>query len=63
MEEIPLAAVLEDGMMSGPSHYWREDDTLIGERSVGIVAHGIAEQMTVAGGVREIILSVVLVHP
>ena len=63
MEEIPFTLVLKDGVVSGPTHYGSEDNTLICERSVGIVACSIAEQVTVTCRISEVILSVVLMHP
>ena len=63
MEEIPLAIVLGNGVVSGPANYGGEYHALIGERAVGIVAGGVAQEMAVAGRVREVILAVVLVHP
>ena len=43
VEEIPLTLELYDRMVSGPSHNRIEYHTLIGERSVRIVANTIAE--------------------
>ena len=63
VEEIPLTLVLHDAVMGGPSHDGLEDDALIGEGSVRIVTHGIAQVMGVASAVGEIILAVHLVHP
>ena len=51
MEEIPFALVLHDAVVGGPSHYRSEEDALIGERSVRIVADGVAEEMGVTGRV------------
>ena len=57
--EIPLAFIFYDVVVGGPSYSGIENDTLIGERSVGIVTNGIAEEVAVARGVGEIILAVV----
>ena len=63
MEEIPLALILKNGMMGCPAHYWSEDNTLVGEWSVRIVAYGIAKEVAISGGVREIVFPIVLMHP
>lgn len=63
VEEIPLAIIFDDAVVSGPAHNGCQDNSLIGEGPVGIVADCIAEEMAVAGGIREIILSIVFVHP
>ena len=63
VEEIPLAFVLGDGVVSGPANDRSEDHALIGERSVRIVTNGIAEEVAVACRVGEVVLTVVLVHP
>ena len=49
MEEIPLALILDDGVMSGPAYYWSKDNTLIGEWAIRIVTYSIAEQVRVTG--------------
>jgi len=48
MEQIPLALIFYDRVVGGPSYNGIENDTLIGERSVGIVTNGIAEEVAVA---------------
>ena len=63
VEQIPLSFVFCNAVVSSPSDDGFEDDTLVGERSVGIVAHCVAEEMRIARRVREIILAVLLVHP
>ena len=63
VEEIPVAVILQDAVVCCPADNGVEDHTLIGERTVGIVADSIAEQVTVAGGVREIVSAVHLMHP
>ena len=63
IEQEPLALVLHDTMMGRPAYDRVEDDTLIGEGTIGIVADGIAEEVTVARRVAEVILSIVLMHP
>ena len=63
MEKIPLAVYLNDGMMGGPTDHRSEDHALIYEWAVRVVADGITEEMGVACGIGEIILSVILMHP
>lgn len=63
VEQIPFSFILYNGMVRGPTHYRSEDDTLIGERSVRIVADGVTQAVRIAGGVGEIIFAVVFVHP
>ena len=46
--KIPLAFIFYDAVVGGPSYDGIENDTLIGERSVGIVTNGIAEEVAVA---------------
>ena len=50
-------------MVGGPAYDGFEDNTLIGERAVGVVAYGVAQQVTVACRVAEIVLAIILVHP
>jgi hypothetical protein len=59
VEQIPAAFILNDAVVGGPSYDGIENDALIGERSVGIVTNGIAEEVAVARGVGEKILAVV----
>ena len=61
--EIPLTLVLNDRMVGGPAYDGVEDNTLIAERAVRVVANGVAEEVAVASRVREIVLTVVFVHP
>ena len=61
--QIPLTLELDDAVVGSPAYDGVEDDALIGERSVGIVADGIAKEVAVARGVRELVLTVVFVHP
>ena len=63
MEEIPLATVFNDAVVGGPAYDRSKDFTAIDEGSVGVVADGVAEQMAVTGGIGEIILAIVLMHP
>ena len=61
--KIPLPLELYDAVMGCPAYDRIEDDALIGERSIGVVADGIAEEVAVAGGVGEVVLAIVLMHP
>ena len=63
IEQEPLALVLDDAVMGSPAHNGIEEHTLIGERSVGVVSDGIAEEVAVTCGIAEIVLAIVLVHP
>ena len=63
IEQEPLALELYDAVMGRPAYNRIEDHTLIGERSVRIVADGIAEEMTVASRIAEIVLAIILMHP
>ena len=44
IEQEPLALVLHDAVVRGPTHNGIEEHTLIGERSVGVVADTVAEE-------------------
>ena len=50
-------------MMTGPTHNRFQQYALVGEGAVGIVAHGIANQVSVACGVAEIVFVATLVQP
>ena len=63
MEEVPLALILNDGVMGGPTLDGSQDDALINEWSFRIVTDSIAEEVGVAGRVAVVVLAVVLVHP
>ena len=43
VEEVAFPLKFADGMMGGPSHHRGQDNTLIGEGSVGIIANGITQ--------------------
>src|SRR5690349_24613875 len=47
----PAAAELDDRMVRGPADHRGEDASLVDERAVGMVAHGIAQAMRVGGRV------------
>ena len=63
IEQEPLALIFDDAVMGGPAYNGIEDDALISERAVGIVADGIAEEVAVTCRIAEIVLTIVLVHP
>ena len=48
MEQIPLALELSNSVVSGPANNRCKNHTLIGERSVRIVADCIAKEVAVA---------------
>lgn len=52
-----------NGMMRGPAHYRRQDDSLIGEGTIGIVANGVTQQMGITGRIRKIVFALVLMYP
>ena len=63
IEQIPLSTILNNAMVSCPAYYRLKYYALVCEGAVGVVADGIAEEVAVAGGVGEVVLAVVLVHP
>jgi len=60
---IPFAIEFKNGMMGCPSHHRIQNSARIVERSVWIVSNGITYKMSVAGGVRKIILAAVFMNP
>ncbi len=63
MEEIPPPAILANAVMGGPPHDGLKQYASEGERSVGVVAYSIAQQMGVTRGIAEIVFPIVFVHP
>ena len=63
MEQIPFAPVFHDGVVGSPAYHRCQDYSLIGERTVRIVADRIAQAVGITGRVGEVIFSVILVHP
>ena len=63
MEKPPFAFELHYTMESGPAYHRSKNLSLVSERSIRIVSDSIADTMSIAGRVAEIILSVVLVEP
>jgi len=63
VEQPPAALVLHDAVVRGPSYDGLQQLALEAEGSVGVVADGEAEQVTVAGGIGEEVLLADLVHP
>ena len=61
MEEIPLSLVLADAVVSGPTYYWLQDNALVSEWTIRIIAHCIAEIVTITCRVAEVILALILV--
>ena len=63
VEKIPFSFKFSNGVMRSPSYYWRKNYSLIDERTIGIISNGIAQEMSIPGRVREVILTLVFVHP
>ena len=49
IQQIPLPLKFYNAVVRCPTHYGLEDYALIGERTVRIIAYGIAQQVAVAG--------------
>ena len=63
VEKIPAAAEFDDAVVGGPAYDGGEDDTPVGEWPVGTIASGIAELVGVACAIREVVQTLVFVHP
>ena len=63
MEKPPFTFELHDTVVSGPAYHRSKNLSLVSERSIRIVSDSIADTVSIAGRVAEIILSVVLVEP
>jgi len=63
MEQIPLTLIFTDTVMCCPTYNRLQKFVLVNERSVWVISYGITQEMTVARGIREIILSLVFMHP
>ncbi len=63
VEQVPLALEFTDGVVRGPADHRSENDSLINERPVEMVARGVAQKVGVAGRIRELVFAVVFVHP
>jgi hypothetical protein len=63
IEQIPLTLILYDAVVSGPSYNGVKDNTLIGERTIRIIANSIAQHVAVTSRVGEVVLTVILMHP
>ena len=61
--QIPLSLELDNAVVSCPTYNGIKDDTLVSERTVGIVANGIAQEVAIASRVREVVLSIIFMHP
>src|SRR6186997_3371094 len=48
VEKIPAVLELANGMMRGPAKHRSQDHALVHEWPIGVVAHGIAQQMRIA---------------
>ena len=51
VEQVPLSLVLYNRVVGGPAYNGVKDNTLIGERSVGVVTRSVAQEVAVAGRV------------
>ena len=49
VEQIPIALEFADAVMCGPTDHGCEDDPLIREWPVKIVARGVAQEVGIAG--------------
>ena len=63
VEQEPLTLILHNAVMGCPTNNGIENHALIGERAVGVVTNGIAEEVAVTRRVTEIVLTIVLMHP
>ena len=63
MEQIPFSFELNNSMMSSPSHYRSQDNSLISKWSVWVVTYRVTKQMGIACRVREIIFPIILMYP
>ena len=63
MEQIPFVPVFHNGVVGSPAYHRSQDYSLISERTVRIVADGVAQAVGITGRVGEVIFSVILVHP
>ena len=45
VEEIPLALILHDAVMGGPSLDRSEDDALVNEWSIRLIAYSVAKEV------------------
>jgi hypothetical protein len=63
IEKVPLVAVLDDGVVGGPSDDGGEDDALIDEGATGVAGGGVTDLVGVAGGIGEVKGVTVTMHP
>lgn len=63
VEQIPFALELDDRMVRRPADDRRQDDALVRERPVRVVADGVDQLVRRARRVRQIVLAAKLVHP
>jgi hypothetical protein len=61
--QIPLALELNNAVVSRPTYDRIENNALVGKRTIGIVTNGIAQEVAIASGIGEIVLTIILVHP
>src|SRR5690606_2963252 len=63
IEQIPLAFKLTNGVVGCPAYYRSQNLALVSERPVGVVTGGIAQEVGVTSGVRQVVIALILVHP
>src|SRR5690606_36160158 len=63
IEEVHLPLVRTDGMVRGPAYDRREDHACISEGAIRVVPYRVAQQMRVAGGIRQEVLALMFVQP
>ena len=63
MEKIPLALILQNGVVGSPTNHRSKNHTLISEWAVTVVTNSIAQHVAITSGIREVVLAIVLVHP
>src|SRR5580698_2815113 len=57
----PLAIERHDGMVRGPAHHRCEDDASPCVWAIHVVGGRVAEPVSVAGGIRQVVLAAILV--
>ena len=63
VEQEPLALILYDAMVCGPTYDGIKQNSLIGEWSVRIITNGIAQIVAVTCRVAEIVFTIIFVNP
>lgn len=63
VEQVPLALELRNRVVCSPTLDRLQNAVLVCERTKRRIANGVCKVVGVAGGVREVVLALVLVHP